>query len=544
MTDNILNSNNMSASHSRAIKRIAILGGGMTGWTVAAALVNGLRGMGIEIALIDSPTQTEMDLHSEAGTPACVAFHQLLGISEQDLMEKTGASFLLATEFKGWADQQQQYFMPFNAHGFMLNRIEFSHYATSQYLGGNSLNYDDYSLSSVAAKMGRFCHPSTQDASLFSTLSYGLTLNTQAYTQYLRTLALHLGVTPIIAEANTVKLDAHGNIDAISLANILPGNCKDWINTNSALSADLFVDCSDITAQLIEQTLQVEWLSLANQLPATPAATSQSPVTHVLSHVQPLSAGSAIPVARELRTAAAGWVQKNTTQTHIEHQYFYHGDFVSSEQACAALGVDAKAAMVRQLRTGRRKSFWHNNCVSIGKSAANPDQMTAGKLHLVQSAALRLLSLFPSHINATFNRAEYNRLTHLELDHIEDFHALHYQLANTQATDYWKKIARTQLSDRLLHKLELFKKRGVIAFYEAETFPSCVWISLLLGNGFWPQRYDPLIRTMDQAWIVQQLGKMKTMMQSAASDMPIHREYLDRNQQKTSNNLKTGQAVV
>lgn len=519
---------NSTGFQNKPIKRIAILGGGMTGWTVAAALANGLRGMDIEIALIDSPTQTELDLHSEASTPACVAFHQLLGISEQDLVMKTGASFLLATEFNGWADQQQQYFMPFNGHGFMLNRIEFSHYATSHYLGGKPLNYDDYSLSAIAAKMGRFCHPSMQEASLFSTLSYGLTLNTQAYAEYLSRLALDLGVTRINAEANTVKLEVDGNIDSISLVNILPGNCKDWVNSDSALSADLFIDCSGITAQLIEKTLQVEWLPLTNQLPATPAATSRSPVTHVLSHAQPLPIGGAISGARELRTAAAGWVQKNTTQTHVEQQYFYHGDFVSREQACAGLGVDAAAAMVSQLRTGRRKNFWHNNCVSIGNSAANPDQLAAGKLHLVQSAVLRLLNLFPSHINATFNRAEYNRLTHLELDHIEDFHALHYQLAKTQATEYWQKISRIQLSDRLLHKLELFKRRGVIAFYEGETFPSCVWISLLLGNGFWPQRFDPLVQTMGSLWIVQQLDKMKKMMRSAADAMPTQAMYLNK----------------
>lgn len=511
---------------NKSIKRIAILGGGMTGWTVAAALANGLRGMDIEVALIDSLTQIEMDLHSEASTPACVAFHQMLGISEQDLIKKTGASFLLATEFNGWADQQQQYFMPFNAHGFMLNRIEFSHYATSQYLGGKLLNYDDYSLSAMAAKMGRFCHPSTQDASLFSTLSYGLTLNTKAYTDYLRRLALELGVVRINAEATTVKLEVDGNIDSISLANILPGNCKDWISNDSSLSADLFIDCSGVTAQLIEKTLQVEWLPLANQLPATPAATSQSPVTHVLSHVQPFPIGGALPVTRELCTAAAGWVQKNTTQTHVEKQYFYHAEFASKEQACATLGVDVTAVAVSQLRTGRRKTFWHNNCVSIGNSAANPDQLAAGKLHLAQSAALRLLNLFPSHINATFNRAEYNRLTHLELDHIEDFHALHYQLAKTQVTDYWQKIARIQLSDRLLHKLELFKKRGIVAFYEGETFPSCVWISLLLGNSFWPQRFDPLIQTMDSQWIEQQLEKMKKMMRSAAESMPAHSAFM------------------
>jgi len=515
--------------HSRAIKRVAILGGGMTGWTTAAALVNGLRGTDIEIALIDSPTQTEVDLHSEATTPACVAFHQLLGISEQDLLAKTGASFLLATKFSGWADQQQEYFMPFNGHGFMFNRIEFSQYAISQYLNGKPLNYDDYSLSSVAAKSGRFCHPSLKEQSLYSTLNYGLTLNTHNYMTYLRTLAEQLGVVAIRAEANAVKLDEQGYIESISMINIQTENNLTWINRSNVLNADLFIDCTGITAQLIEKTLQVEWLPLTNQ----------SPVTHVVSHAQMLPAGSALPVARELRTATAGWIQKNTTQTHTEQQYFFHADFINNEQVCAELDVDPASAQSRFLRTGRRENFWYQNCIAIGKAACNPDQLAAGKLHLVQSAALRLLNLFPSQINSAFNRAEYNRLTHLELNHIEDFHALHYRLANTQVTDYWKKIARGPWSDRLLHKLELFKKRGVIAFYEGETFPPCVWASLLFGNGFWPQRYDPLIQSMDSQWIEQQLEKMKKMMRSAVEAMPTHSVYLHKQKLVAENNVKS-----
>src|SRR6187402_496986 len=127
--------NSTDAQH-KPIKRIAIVGGGMTGWTVAAALANGVRGMAIDIVLIDSSQQTETDLQCEATTPACVAFHQWLGIAEKEIVAGTGASFLLATQFNGWADRQQNYFMPFSDHGFMLNRIEFPQYAIGCYLRG------------------------------------------------------------------------------------------------------------------------------------------------------------------------------------------------------------------------------------------------------------------------------------------------------------------------------------------------------------------------------------------------------------------------
>lgn len=504
-----------SNMQSKPIQRIAILGGGMTGWTVAAALANGLRGMGIEIVLIDSAQQTETDLHCEATTPACVAFHQWLGVAEKDLVARTGASFLLATQFNAWTDQQQQYFMPFSDHGFMLNRIGFPQYAIGCYLQGSSINFDDYSLAAVAAKAGRFCHPSGQESSLFSTLSYGLTVNTDAYANYLREFAVQAGVSLVAAEINALKLNNEGYIESITLGDIRASATSACINSDGVMVADFYIDCTGVQGNIIDKALHVEWQSLIDQLP----------VTHVINHVQPLSSAQAVPSHRELLTGAAGWIQNLCSQTHTGQQYFYHSGFTSAEQARAAVGA-AEYEPAKLISIGRRETFWHKNCVAIGESAGNLDVLGTGKLHLVQSAVLRFISLFPAQVSAGFNTAEYNRLTHLEYDHIQDFHVLHYQLAATQDTAYWQQLARVTLSDRLLHKLELFKKRGLVAFYEGETFSSGVWTSLLLGNGFWPQRYDPLIQSMDSRWIEQQLEKMKKMMRSAAEVMPTQSAYL------------------
>lgn len=517
----------------KPIKRIAILGGGMTGWTVAAALVKGLHGVDLDIVLIDSAQQTETDLYCEATTPACNAFHQWLGVTEKDLIARTGASFLLATQFNAWADQQQQYFMPFGDHGFMLNRIEFPQYAIGRYLQGKPVNYDDYSLAAVAAKAGRFCHPSAQDTSLFSTLNYGLTLNTQAYANYLRGIAVHSGVAHVVAEASALKLNSEGYIESITLNNIhaaLANNpaLSHWVDSDGLVAADFYIDCSGTQENIIGKALHVEWQAHVDHLP----------VTHVINHVQPRSTTQAIPSHRELFTGAAGWTQNLYSQTHTEQQYFYHSGFINAEQARAAVGA-VENAQAKSLSIGRRATFWHKNCVAIGESAGNLDVLGAGKLHLVQSAILRFISLFPAQIATDCNAAEYNRLTHLEYDHIDDFHTLHYQLAATQDTAYWQQLARVSLSERLLHKLELFKKRGLVAFYEGETFSSGVWTSLLLGNGFWPQRYDPLIQTMDSQWIAQQLEKMKKMMRSAAEAMPTQSAYLFKQKLAAESEAKT-----
>lgn len=499
------------------IKRIAIVGGGVTGWTVAAALAKGLRGLGINIVLIDTPGQSQVDLQCEAVTPTCIAFHQWLGLDEKDLLTTTGASFLLATQFNAWSDQQQHYFMPFSDHGFMLNRIEFPQYAIDRHLQGHSSNYDDYALAAVAARLGRFCHPSAQGASLLSTLNYGLTLNTHTYTNYLRAFARQLNVEHIIAGQSALQLGHDGYIESINLQDISNHTQFSALQNEGVVTADFYIDCTGAQGTLIEKALHVEWQTLSQQLP----------LTHIVSHARPIPPTQALPSQRELLTGTAGWIQKLYSQTHTEQQYFYHTDFTSPEQACLSIGAEENVH-IKALSTGRRASFWHKNCLAIGEAAGNLSVLSAGNVYLVQSAILRFLNLFPTQITAGFNTAEFNRLTHLEYDHLEDFHILHYHLAANRGTAYWQQIATTSRSDRLLHRLELFKKRGLIPAYEGEIFSAGVWTSLLLGNGFWPERANPLIRSMDSNWIVQQLEKMKTLMYTAAEAMPAQSIYLSQ----------------
>lgn len=499
------------------IKSIAIVGAGVTGWTVAAGLAQGLRGLGVDIFLVDDPDYREIDSYCETCLPASFSFFQMLGINEQDFIAATQANYSLATHYQSWAYEGQDYFMPFSEHGFMLNRIEFPQYAIFQHLRGDKTPYDAYSLSSAAARKGKFRPASTQANSLFSTLSYGLQLNNEEYASYLSIIARRAGVKHIQAKIIQVFTDSQtGEIQSLHL-----DHSSENINvdTDGKLYADFYIDCSGLHGLLIEQALKVPFISAEDEFAANAVASFVKP-NHRVDNV-----------STSLTPETHGWLATTTTRKQTQVEYYFQSGSASCSQVIEGLGRFGsveKTLQFRPLKPGKRESFWYKNCVAIGESSKNPGNFLVGKSHLTQSAILRVLSLFPVSTDSCYQQQEYNRLTHLELDHISDLHRLHVYLCGTGDSAFWHSVKATQASKRLEYKLQAFKARGIIPFYEGETFSSGIWASLLLGSNYWPDRHDPMVLNIESSWINQQLNKIQKMIVEAADVMPEIGDYLSR----------------
>lgn len=505
-----------------SIKRIVILGSGMTGWTVAAGLVNGLQGLNIELIVVEDEDYTERDFYCEASTPSALAFHKLLGIREQDLIKQTGSSFKLATHYQQWAGISQNYHLPFSAHGFMLNRIEFPHYALSRHKQDQSLPYDNYALSAVAAKLGRFQHPSPEANSLYSTLDYGLHIPCKKYASYLQTYAQQLGVELITGKlTQVIKSPADDSIESIIVKSLSSDNSVTNVTLDRKIRADFFIDCSGSSARLITQEYGLAYIKSESLL----ANASVAIVTPVVDIGSPTT---------DLSVAPAGWRSKISTQQECESRYFFNTNYTNQEQAMQWL-LNTLSDNTSQLSTqtnlhppGRRQLAWQKNCIAIGDSASYQEPLSIGKLHLVQSAVLRLLSLFPGVGDYAKNREEYNRLTEIEFEHIADFHALHYRFSHTVDSPFWRSAITTGVSERNQYRLNLFKQRGAVPFYENETISTSMWVSFLLGNHIIPSRNDPLVEAMDPLWVNTHLDNMKKMILEAAQAMPTQAQYLKR----------------
>lgn len=492
-------------------KAIVVVGAGVVGWTVAAALANGLNGLDIKITVLDDGNYIDQFTPCDSATPAFSIFNKILGIDERNFIKQTGSAYLLATCYKNLFENDD-YFMPFSEHGFMMNGLSFSSYASCLHAKGDNTSYDFYSLSATAARLGRFRHPAGNANSLFSTIEYGFQVNTKEVSDYWRRYAIDKGVREILCELKSVQLDEHsGEISGVNI-------CEASSFQNSIIAADLYIDCTGDKEFLIGKSLGVTYDSLEHYLPMDRQCYTTTNIQHA---AEPYTI---------IRSAPSGFIKEVATQTHKQCVYSYHSNFITDNEASTfmngASGGSSEEFCYLPALVGQRSSFWSKNCIAIGGSAGYVQEFTIDRLHLVQSAVLRLLTLFPATKKYELNSKEYNRLTTLEYQHIVDFHQLHYKSVKEMHTPFWEYVKNMTTTASLTHRLHSFSKRGILPFFEGETLSHGNWTSFLLGAHCWPVAYDPMVDKYDSQWIADQLLKMRTMMSDAAKTLPLHHEYL------------------
>lgn len=509
----------MSTLHSQVV----ILGSGLDAAVAAAVLSNALEKAAVKITVIESSTISEVD-RCVSMSPSIHAFNKILGINESELVNSTNAVFSLAHCYS--RQNTKPYFFPYGEHGFTLRGMNFFSYAAYVRAKGDNTDFDQYSLGALAASLGRFRHPAEETKSLYSTLAYGLDFSASLFSEYLKKYAKRKSVEFVSATVDKYIIsEDNGHINALQVMIHDPqGSARQQVK----IACDLIVDCSGKDGVIIDDVLDVEWIDSTRYLP-------------VNRRVDFIKLDSTIGSSNQIHFFSSGLGRQASHQKNSYFSYIYNSRFIADEQALSELLSHHKITQNSHesdhffvnLRLGRRASFWYKNCVAIGASAGDLSSIYIDQVHLAQSAALRLATLFPSTSSFENLSKEYNRLSHLEYDHIEDFHSLHFRVPGMPQTDFWSAQSAAPVSDRLQHRMNLFKSVGRIPFFEGETLSESAWLSFMVGLLGWPDDYNCLIELSDLAWVKEHLHKMHKMMQQAAHAMPNQdvylKQYLARN---------------
>lgn len=489
---------------NKPIKKVVIVGGGTAGW-MSAALLKKVMGSVIDIELIESEEIGRIGV-GEATIPPIRHFNQALGIDEAEFLRETKASIKLAIKFENWRVQGEGYFHTFSGAGKNIAFCPFHHFWLRAKSLGDTSSLWDYDLNYLCAKANKFAPINSNDPAL--EMQYAYHFDASLYAVFLRKFSEGLGVkrTEGLIEQVNINSDS-GYIETLTLKN------------TEVVQGDLFIDCSGMRGLLIQQKLGTGYEDWSHWLPCDRAIAVPSERLDIT-----------LPYTRSI-AHSAGWQWRIPLQHRNGNGIVYSSNYYSQDEAAHILlnNLDSKALgdpNFISFKTGRCLKQWNKNVIAIGLSSGFLEPLESTSIHLIQSAIVRLVKLFPHlGVDAT-NIAEYNKQSKLEFEQVRDFIILHYHVNERKDSQFWCGLSNMEIPSSLSHKINLFKSTGKIFREQEDLFLESSWLQVMLGQGIVPRDHHPLANSLSEPNLIDMLGNMKKIKQAPMNRLPSHDEFL------------------
>jgi tryptophan halogenase len=482
------------------LRSIVIVGGGTPGWMAAAALARVIGGASCEITVVEFNAVDQIGV--EGGSlPSLRAFHGLLGIEERDFVSAARATCKLAVRFRDWRAIGDTFLHPFGSYGVDVNHDLIQAYWLKRRQEGRPSPLEEWSVTGLAASLGRFGVPPAKDASALRYLSYAYHLDATLYARFLRTYAAKRGVRCIQGEVAGATLDERGLVASLRLAD------------GRSIDGDFFIDCSGDEAMVITGALNSGYEDWSQWLPCDRAVATQC-----------ASVGDVAPIT-QVTAREAGWQWRIGLQDGVGNGHVYSSALLSDDEATARLlerleGAPLADPSLLRFGAGRRTQAWAGNCLALGAAAGFLGPLESTGIHLVQTGLGRLFGLFPDRDFDPALSAEYNRLTALEYERARDFLVLHYAGSQRDDAPFWRECRGMHLPQTLAYKRDLFTRAGRIVALEEETFPPGSWLAIYAGLNLWPERYEPVVDIFTPGPAAARLEAMRATIRLAVTALP------------------------
>lgn len=499
----------MATPSVKAVRKVVIAGGGTAGWMCAAWLSKILRDDIEEIVLVESEEIGTVGV-GEATTPYLRIFNHHLGIDENAFIRSTQGTFKLGIEFVNWGKLGHTYHHAFGANGREFGSLPFHALWLRDVLDNDGP--DDlglYNLQSMASRHGKFMRPEGQNSPLAG-IEYAFHFDAALYALTLRRDAEARGVKRIEGRIDTVELSDTGSISALHL------------NEARRIDGDLFIDCTGFRALLLGETLKVGFEDWTHWLPCDRAYAAPTVRT-----------GAPAPYTRST-AMTAGWQWRIPLQHRDGNGLVFASAFQSETDALDAFAGNLPADRLMdpkllRFTTGRRKTFWHKNCVAIGLAAGFLEPLESTSIMLIQNGIARLQYYFP---DAGFDQPDidaYNQAMTREYEDIRDFLILHYNAGTRDDSEFWRYCTAMPVPDTLRHRMDLFQSRGRIPEERGEQFRLHSWLAVMWGQGLRPRAPDPLTLSIDGKAVSAWLGDTRDVIAKCCDLMPSHEDFIRRN---------------
>ena len=488
------------------MRKVIIVGGGSAGW-MSAAFLSKTLGKSIDITLVESDAIAPVGV-GEATIPPIQLFNKLLNISEPEFMAATQATFKLGIQFENWGSAGEQYMHAFGPTGTQLGLTPFIHYWLRSRKSGVTTALNTYSFNAQAALNNKFKHGVKPTAPGNPTLAYAFHFDATAYANLLRQISVQQGVTRKVGTiCDVVKNNESGDIEQLKL------------DDGSALTGDLFIDCSGQRSLLLGDALEAKfecwqhWLPCDRAIAVHSDAKIRAPYTRGLAH-------------------DGGWQWQIPLQNRTGNGIVYSSAHSSDEDALLTLSNNLPGQAITQpnkiiFKVGRYKEQWKNNCIAIGLASGFLEPLESTSLHMVQSSLVRLVKLFPQAKIAQSTINAFNRQATIEAESIRDFIILHYYQNQKSNLPLWQQCRRMSLPASLEERLIAFKETAHLSRVNDELFDENAWSQVLIGQGLIPDNYHPIADHMPQMQLDQFLRSLASQTEKYSETLPDHAIYVN-----------------
>lgn len=491
---------------SEPIRRIAVAGSGPVAWIAAAGLLRAMRGRALEVTVVD--TGPDPAPAGQWTLPSQRGMHGLLGVNEPHFIHHTRSTFKLATEHVGWQGEGSRFLHAHGEIGSDFEGIPYYKYLLSEAQAGRPAAAESFSVAGSAARLGKFARPMGEG--LTASFTYGFHVEDAAYTQYLRTHALQLGVRACAAALADVVLAENGNITALRLVD------------GALTEADLFVDCSGAAARLMAHVSSHDRDDWSSWLPCDRI-------------VSGIGAALSNPAAvTQTFAGKAGWLWRSPLADRSIVGHVYSSAHLDDPAALAALtalepGLRGEPVVTR-FSSGRRRDSWVRNCVALGAASVELEPLAGAALHIAQLGLATLVELFPLNRESSIEAREFNRVMGEHGDALRDFTMAHYRAGRAPQEnptgDFWTAARAAAPPPNLAHKLDLFTASGRIGVLDHETFEETDWAWLLVGAGAVPAAIELQTKLRVAKLNAQDIAALRAQVQQVAASMPPHAEFV------------------
>ena len=491
------------AARTGPIGEVVVAGGGIVGWSAAAALKHRIPALSVTVVATDVPDDALAD-RIGITLPSIHDFHRDVGISEADVVARIGCTYRLGTRFEGWTQGGEDYVHAYGEYGRPLGTTSFYLHWIRAAKTRKVAAFDRHSPGAAIGTAGRFVHPRGEPGSPLAGFTYALRFDPGRYREMMRAYALHLGVAERTAGIAEVKLDGEdGFVESLRLED------------GGEARGDLFVDATGPRASVrvaLDDDPVEDW----------------SP--HLLGGRVLFASAPAAAEPPSLDKAAAlrfGWRWEAALPDRVSHGLVYAAGTDDSKAARALEAAGAEpAGPPTALRQGARTEPWRRNCVAIGDAAVAIEPLEWTNLHLAHSMIDRLVAKMPNRDCGAVELWDYNRESLAEARRARDFVLLHYVAARREKDAFWRAAATVLLPDSLAHSLDLFRERGRLPLYEEETFTRDSWAAVLLGQGVIPRRIDPIIDAIPADQADKAMSQIRKWIEEIVPTLPTQADYL------------------